>query len=96
MNFLGAEISLLLEDLDIPRLKLQHLAGKFNLETDWLSRPFERGALPATLEGVKLVKLKPWSLKDFTLPPPGAPCVEGRPKWQGTPTHHRSVWDFMQ
>ena len=95
MNYLGAEIALLLEDLDIPGLRLQHLAGKFNVETDWLSRPFERGTLPATLEGVKLVKLKPGSLKDFTLPPPGAPKREAEPKWQGTPTHHRSVWDFM-
>eukprot|EP00435_Cladocopium_sp_Y103_P032890 s2894_g8.t1 len=95
MNFLGAEISLLLEDLDIPGLRLHHVAGKFNTETDYLSRPHERGELPATLKGVKLVKLAPWSQKDFTLPPPGAPRSEGGAKWQGTPTHHQSVWDFL-
>ena len=96
MNFLGAEIALLLEDLDIPRLRLQHLAGKFNTETDFLSRPHERGEMPAALRGVKLVKLKEWSLKDFTLPPPGAPANAGDSRWQGTPTHHRTVWDFLE
>eukprot|EP00435_Cladocopium_sp_Y103_P072900 s399_g41.t1 len=95
MNFLGAEISLLLEDLDIPNLRLHHLAGKFNVETDYLSRPHERGELPAALKGIRLVKLKPGSLADFSLPPPGAPDMANRAKWQGTPTHHRSVWDFL-
>ena len=90
MNYLGAGISLLLEDLDIRSLRLQHLAGKFNVETGYLPRPHER-----TLRGVKLVKLKSGSLQDFTLPPPGSPEISGRTKWQGTPTHHRTVWDFL-
>ena len=77
MNYLGAEISLLLEDLDIPTLRLQHFAGKFN-------RPHERGDMPGTLRGVKLVKLKAGSLNDFSLPSPGAPESVGRTKWQGT------------
>ena len=95
MNFLGAEIALLMEDLDITRLRLQHLAGKFNVETDFLSRPHERGEMPAALIGVKLVKLKAGSLRDFSLLPPGAPAKPGDAKWQGTPVHHRTVWDFL-
>ena len=52
--------------------------------------------MPETLNGVKLVKLKAGSLSDFTLPPPEAPESVGRTMWQGTLTHHRTVWDFLQ
>eukprot|EP00435_Cladocopium_sp_Y103_P012061 s4633_g3.t1 len=95
LNYVGAEISLLLEDMDCPGLRLHHLAGKLNKETDYLSRPQSRGELPANLQGVKLVKLQTWSQEDFTLPPPGAKSTDGRSKWQGTPSHHQSVWDHL-
>ena len=96
LNYLGAELSLLLESLEIPALRLQHLPGKFNQEADWLSRQIERGDIPSSLQGVKIAKLKTWEVSDFSLPPPGTEVSKTeRPAWQGTPFHHQTVWDCV-
>lgn len=74
LNYLGGELGILAETLEITKIIPQHLAGKLNVEADWLSRlndnrPAER---PATLKGVKLRRLGPAKEVDFSLPPPGS------------------------
>eukprot|EP00438_Fugacium_kawagutii_P026843 Skav231908 [mRNA] locus=scaffold344:4793:6245:+ [translate_table: standard] len=58
---------------------VQHLRGKDNTETDWLSRPHDRGEKPETLKGVKIFRLASSDKTSglFELPPPGAAASEG-------------------
>ena len=72
LNYIAAEISLLLEDLKIPRLVLHHIPGVLNVETDWLSRMHDRKARPASLDKVPIKTLEPLRVEQFQLKPPGA------------------------
>ena len=71
MNLLGGELAIHLEELGIPRLVTQHVAGRFNKETDWLSRPHEAKTKPTSLDEVKIVRCA--ALKDslFRMALPG-------------------------
>lgn len=87
MNFLGGELTILAEKLGLPTLKTQHLAGKLNVEADWLSRPGERGKeVPAALRQIRIRKLGPISHNDFEIAPPGRSNV-----WKDSP-HSGSVF----
>ena len=72
LNYIAAEISLLLEDLKIPRLVLHHIPGVLNVETDWLSHMHDRKARPASLDKVPIKTLEPLRVEQFQLKPPGA------------------------
>ncbi|CAK0852125.1 unnamed protein product, partial [Prorocentrum cordatum] len=48
MNFVGAELALELESLDIRDLCLTHIPGDWNRTADWLSRMSAPGRLPET------------------------------------------------
>ena len=72
LNYIAAEISLLLEDFKIPRLVLHHIPGVLNVETDWLSRMHDRKARPASLDKVPIKTLEPLRVEQFQLKPPGA------------------------
>ena len=82
LNYLAAEISLMLELHRIQRVVVQHLRGADNKETDWLSRMHDRGDKPRSLEGVKIFRLAPcFTCKElFSLAPPGG---EGQGSWAG-------------
>ena len=82
LNYLAAEISLMLELHRMQRVVVQHLRGADNKETDWLSRMHDRGDKPKSLEGVKIFRLAPChTCKElFSLTPPGA---EGHGEWAG-------------
>lgn len=54
LNWIGAELALKAEELQLGRFVAQHIPGAWNQEADWLSRPNERGPLPKRLEGVPL------------------------------------------
>lgn len=54
LNYLAAEIALLLEKARIVRLVPQHIAGTLNKEADWLSRLGDRGEMPRALQQGKL------------------------------------------
>lgn len=71
MNLLGAELAICLEELGIPRLVTQHIAGRFNKETDWLSRPHEAKVKPVTLEEVKIVRCPALKDSQFRMALPG-------------------------
>ena len=73
LNFLGGELALLAEKLNLPKLRTQHLARKLNQEADWLSRSHDRDKVPPeALRGLKIRKVGPVAERDFALPPPGA------------------------
>eukprot|EP00435_Cladocopium_sp_Y103_P019073 s2755_g4.t1 len=51
LNYIASEMAILLERAQIQRLVPQHIPGKFNQESDWLSRLGDRGDMPASLKG---------------------------------------------
>ena len=67
LNYLAAEMALLLEKLQVGDLELSHVPGKMNVLADWLSRPETRGAMPSQLQGVKLANPKKLQRGDFSL-----------------------------
>ena len=79
LNYLAAEISLMLELHRVQKVVVQHLRGADNKETDWLSRMHDRGEKPRSLEGVKIFRLAPChTCKElFSLSPPGADSPGG-------------------
>ena len=72
LNWIGAELALRSEELQLGRLVGQHIPGSWNQESDWLSRPHERGKMPARLEGVPLRQFPRSSVMTSALAPPGA------------------------
>ena len=92
LNYLAAELSLMLEELQVPRLVLQHIPGQLNKETDWLSRPNSRSEPPPeALRSVKIVKEKALVEQWFACPPPGA---ENSP-WKDAVPHSDGVFDTL-
>ena len=91
LNFVAAELSLLLEEIQTPRIVVHHVPGVFNKETDWLSRMHDRGERPASLEKVKIVTLAEPKEDFFKIPPPGISRSEG----ETSPAHQSSVWDCL-
>ena len=59
LNYVGAEMGLLLDHIQCSRIQMAHLPGKLNAEADWLSRSHDRreDQRPATLEGVTIRKI---------------------------------------
>ena len=71
LNYIAAELSALLEDLQIPEVVSHHIRGKENLEADWLSRIADRGECPASLRGVPMMRLGCLSRDETFFDPPG-------------------------
>ena len=92
LNFLGAEISFLMEKHDIRRLLPCHIPGKVNKEADWLSRPHERGPLPKSFEEVKIKQLGLWKQEDFTFTPPGRQPEDRHLAYQNSVWHMLDFW----
>ena len=59
LNYVGAEMGLLLDHIQCSRIQMAHLPGKLNVEADWLSRAHDRreDQRPASLEGVTIRKI---------------------------------------
>eukprot|EP00435_Cladocopium_sp_Y103_P029770 s454_g7.t1 len=81
LNFLGAELSLCLEELGIEELKTRHIPGKANVAPDFLSRPssWRSVPLPEQLIGVDICPdNRPMSGGFYRLPTPlAAPTLWG-------------------
>ena len=72
VNWVGAELALRLELLQVRKLVGHHLPGAFNTTADWLSRPHERAAeVPTELKGVKIQKFDGEARRQSIIPPPG-------------------------
>lgn len=56
LNYVGAELSLLLDHIQCNRVQMAHIPGKLNQEADWLSRLHERREeeRPEALKGVTI------------------------------------------
>ena len=82
LNWIGAELALRAEELQLGRFVGQHIPGSWNQEADWLSRPHERGEMPARLKGVPIRQFPKTTLKSSALAPPGSSQAV---KWGHTP-----------
>ena len=71
LNWLGAELGLKAEQLNLGKFHLRHIAGMWNVEADWLSRPDNRGPVPTKLEGIKVKKFSREKKRISMLPSPG-------------------------
>ena len=91
INFLAAELGIQLEHCRVPKLILQHLAGKLNEEADWLSRIQSRGQMPESLQGVAMTRVAALKASDFTLALPGMGLKGGKKP----PSHPASVVDEL-
>lgn len=56
LNYVGAELSLLLDHIQCNRVQMAHIPGKLNQEADWLSRLHERREeeRPEALKGITI------------------------------------------
>ena len=72
LNWIGAEIALRAEELQLGRFVPQYVPGAWNVEADWLSRPHERGPMPARLQGVPLRQCPKEKIMTSSLAPPGS------------------------
>ena len=77
MNFIAAELVLLLETEDIVEVEGSHVPGKLNVNADYLSRPPLKLPPPPALAEVNIKRIKVLAL--FLLPGPGQrPDLWGR------------------
>ena len=70
LNWVGAELGLVLETHSMGELTIHHLAGKLNVVADHLSRPDKEGPPPGLGDVQVRVMNEAWML-DSRLPPPG-------------------------
>ena len=73
LNFLGACLSIALEEASVERVKTMHIPGTANTEADWLSRPSKWSTedIPARLRNVSIAKLEGRDPDFWDLPTPG-------------------------
>ena len=73
LNWVGGELALCMEKWQMPRLVPHHIAGKLNVEADWLSRPDQQLKIPVPerLQGLTVGSLTHEQVFDHELPPPG-------------------------
>eukprot|EP00435_Cladocopium_sp_Y103_P019673 s3697_g4.t1 len=81
LNWIGAELSLKAEELQLPKFIPQHIPGAWNQESDWLSRPHQRGPLPERLQGVPIRQFPKERVMESALGPPG---VDAGLRWGQT------------
>ena len=79
LNFIAAEMSILLSKLNCGRMQLIHVPGQLNKEADWLSRLEDGKERPPLLRDVKIEEFKLEDKRVFHLPDPGShPELWGR------------------
>ena len=73
LNWVGGELALCMERWQMPRLVPHHIAGKLNVEADWLSRPdlHLKVPVPERLHGLSVGSLTQEMIFDHELPLPG-------------------------
>eukprot|EP00435_Cladocopium_sp_Y103_P029471 s1252_g7.t1 len=95
LNFIGAELSICIEELAVEELKSLHVPGKANVEADWLSRPssWDSVSKPAGLVGIDAdLEIGPNS-SFYRLPTPkAAPSLWGVKEGAAGGT---AIWDAV-
>ena len=70
LNWIGAELALRMEALQLHDFVLHHIHGKLNDEADWLSRAGDNAPAPESLKDFTVRELAPtWMLESEFLPP---------------------------
>ena len=95
LNFIGAELSLCLEELAIEELKTIHIPGKANIEADFLSRPstWKDVSMPDSLVGIDIGSENGPGKAFYRLPSPKqAPSLWGV---QGDASGGTALWDSV-
>ena len=78
LNWLGSELALKCESLHLQRLVTKRIPGAWNVESDWLSRPHQRGEMPERLKNIKIKTMRHDKLRTSAIAPPGiAPGLWG-------------------
>ena len=93
MNFLGCELSILMEDLQIDEIFTTHIPGVANKLCDWLSRPskWEHESLPSELTELPLDSIGGRPCEWYLMPTPFH-----RPEMWGVEDHAVSAWDNIR
>ena len=78
LNWIGAELALKTEELNLGKFITQHIPGSWNVEADWLSRPHQRGEMPKRLVGVPMRQFPKERITTSALKPPG---VDAALRW---------------
>ena len=71
LNFIGAELNIVLEGAQMQDLVAHHLPGKLNVEADYLSRPDLQVSPPDRLKDLSVRHLNEAWMLESQLPPPG-------------------------
>lgn len=73
LNFIGAELSLLLEEIGVQGIQQRYIPGRLNKAADYLSRPstWAEESLPEALRGVKVIPVGARASDFYRLPTPG-------------------------
>ena len=79
LNWVGAEIAMQGELLNLAEFILHHLPGKLNDAADWLSRQDRGDPTPGGLKGLDIKDIPTARLVNPVLPPPGlVPALWGK------------------
>ena len=91
LNFLGAELGIVLEELQVEKLRGVHIPGAANDMADWLSRPEKwTSPRPPALRDLKIATTERRSEDFYVLPSPrSAPSLWGQS--EESPVHN--AWD---
>ena len=96
MNFIGAELGITLEELEVQEIAALHIPGKANVEPDFLSRPskWKEERMPAGLHGVEIDPVSGRSADFYRLPSPMVePSLWGQ---KGSAAGIAAAWEAMQ
>ena len=91
LNFIGAELGIMLEELQVEKLRGVHIPGAANDMADWLSRPEKWSSpRPPALRDVKILPTERRSEDFYVLPSPrSAPSLWGQS--EESPVHN--AWE---
>ena len=94
LNFLGAEIGIVLEELQVEKLRGVHIPGVANDMADWLSRPEKSlSPRPPALKDVKILSTERRSVDFYVLPSPrSSPSLWGQT--EEAPLHN--AWEALR
>ena len=96
MNFIGAELGITLEELEVQEITALHIPGKANVGPDFLSRPskWKEERMPAGLHGVEIDPVSGRSAEFYRLPSPMVePSLWGQ---KGSAAGIAAAWEAMQ
>jgi len=96
MNFIGADLDITLQELEVQEISALHIPGKANVEPDFLFRPskWKEERMPAGLHGVEIDPVSGRSADFYRLPSAMVePSLWGQ---KGSAAGIAAAWEAMQ